>query len=438
MRGSSFRPLTLALLLSSASLSVSATSVSPSQTADPLGRVLADTIDSVVQIRNTVRWPFGNDKRGSSKGAGFVIDAERGWIATNAHVVSSSPSKVSVNFRNEEPVDAKKIYVDPLVDFAILQIPATALPKTAKSLSVECSAKVPLGVAVGAVGHPGGLVFTATKGIVSGETSRFGTEFLQTDAPINPGNSGGPLVELDSGRVLGISTAAVSGSQNTNFALAGKHFCGIVELLRRDENPSPPRFPFSFFAEHDASFQLKVAASTAKGVSVGESIVGVSGKGAVKNPTELASALRGLTKARILVRGADGLSREEPITLLPEQKVLGRKGVAFAGALVAPVEEKMSGFPIPPLSLHFVEPGSQAENAELSKGDFLLSVDGRQAASVEELSSLVSGLSGKEVLVRVKRVSNNSSGQDFFSFHERKLLVGPVRDIVVGEDDLSR
>lgn len=75
-----------------------------------------------VQIRKAVSIPFGNDKKGTAFGAGFVVDTKRGWIMTNAHVVSRSPARLEVAFFGRKFVPAKKIYVDPFLDLAIISI----------------------------------------------------------------------------------------------------------------------------------------------------------------------------------------------------------------------------------------------------------------------------------------------------------------------------
>lgn len=67
-----------------------------------------------VQIRTVVYMPFAGDERSASMGAGFVVDAERGWIMTNVHVAARSPSEIRIRFREGEYHDAEKLYVDPL------------------------------------------------------------------------------------------------------------------------------------------------------------------------------------------------------------------------------------------------------------------------------------------------------------------------------------
>jgi len=84
--------------------------------------VFNDARSYTVQIRVSVPVPFIDDDKGNFEGAGFVVDAKRGWIMTNAHVVGGSPSHVEVAFDDDEYSDAIKLYIDPFLDLAILEI----------------------------------------------------------------------------------------------------------------------------------------------------------------------------------------------------------------------------------------------------------------------------------------------------------------------------
>ena len=97
------------------------------------------------------------------------------------------------------------------------------------------------GQPVGALGSPLGLEATVTDGIVSGTNrslpagAQQGPQFtipntIQTTAAINPGNSGGPLVDCE-GRVLGVNTATLSGSENTGFAVPASRLERVVPSL---------------------------------------------------------------------------------------------------------------------------------------------------------------------------------------------------------------
>ena len=152
-----------------------------------------------VQIRTVVEMPFADDERGSGLGSGFVVDAKRGWVMTNAHVAARSPSQIRIAFRGGEYKPATKVYVDPYLDLAILQL-NDAQRQELRAAKLDCGEMPSMGHPVGAFGHPWGLYYTGTRGIVSGVTARFRGEMLQTDAPINGGNSGGPLISLETGK----------------------------------------------------------------------------------------------------------------------------------------------------------------------------------------------------------------------------------------------
>ena len=75
-------------------------------------KIFEDANSYTVKIKIQVEIPFEEDEAGVFSGAGFLVDQKRGWIMTNAHVVSKSPSKVEVAFKDQDYHLAKKIYID--------------------------------------------------------------------------------------------------------------------------------------------------------------------------------------------------------------------------------------------------------------------------------------------------------------------------------------
>lgn len=143
-----------------------------------------------VEVKASVETPIFDDNVGLVKGAGFLVDSDRGWILTNNHVSTMSQSRISVRFMGEREIQAKRIYIDTFHDLSILQVDAKeTISKTAAEL--DCIELPSTGHPVGAYGHPWGFKYTGTMGVVSGVTSKHGRVMLQTDAPINGGNSGG-------------------------------------------------------------------------------------------------------------------------------------------------------------------------------------------------------------------------------------------------------
>jgi serine protease Do/serine protease DegQ len=139
------------------------------------------------------------------------VDAQRGYILTNAHVVEHADG-ITVTLEDGRSLKAKLVGTDPPSDIAVVKIVARGL----KQIRLGDSARLAVGDFVVAIGNPFGLPHSATSGIVSGlQRSGFSPDdyesYIQTDASINPGNSGGALVDLH-GDLVGINTAILSGS----------------------------------------------------------------------------------------------------------------------------------------------------------------------------------------------------------------------------------
>ena len=155
-----------------------------------------------------------------SLGSGVIVDADKGYILTNNHVVENA-DKITVTLNDGRNYTAKVVGKDPETDVAVLQIKADDLT----ALPLGNSEALQVGDFVVAIGNPFGLKHTVTAGIVSA-LGRAGIEdgkfenFIQTDASINPGNSGGALVDLN-GNLVGINTAILSrGGGNIGIGFA--------------------------------------------------------------------------------------------------------------------------------------------------------------------------------------------------------------------------
>jgi len=175
------------------------------------------------------------ERQSSSAGSGVIIDAKKGYILTNAHVVKDA-DEVKVTLKDSRVITAEVMGSDPKTDIALLKIEASGL--TALTLADSDDSKV--GDYVMAIGNPFGLGQTVTSGIVSalgrGGISRDGYEdFIQTDASINPGNSGGALIN-SKGELIGINTAIISRSGSSagiGFAVPANMAEKVVDQLSR-------------------------------------------------------------------------------------------------------------------------------------------------------------------------------------------------------------
>ena len=187
--------------------------------------VVTISTDKIIKMDRFNQYPFnqffGWDRNPSQEqeyrtralGSGVIIDAAKGYIVTNNHVVEDM-DKISVKLMDKRIFEATVVGSDPKSDLAVLQIEADNLSQ----VDIGDSEKLRVGEWVIAIGSPfsDNLSHTVTAGIISAKgrsdiISRENYEdFIQIDAAINPGNSGGALVDLN-GKLIGINTAIATG-----------------------------------------------------------------------------------------------------------------------------------------------------------------------------------------------------------------------------------
>ena len=202
---------------------------------DPVVAVVQDLLPSVVTVINKL-----SNGQPQSSGSGFIVDASRGYIVTNNHVVENvrdagPGAAFDVVFSDNRKVDAKLVGRDQLTDLAVLQVSAQNL----KAAMLGDSDTVPVGSTVVAIGSPlGEFQNTVTAGIVSAKGRRvaetqsiFLEDLVQTDAAINEGNSGGPLIWAATHQVIGVNTLVASNASGLGFAISSNTVRQIADEL---------------------------------------------------------------------------------------------------------------------------------------------------------------------------------------------------------------
>jgi len=174
------------------------------------------------------------NRKVSSLGSGFVIDAEEGIIVTNNHVIDGADD-IEVNFADGSKLKAELVGADSKTDLAVLKV-VPVKPLTEVPLGKSDTMRI--GDWVMAIGNPFGLGGTVTVGIISARGRDINSgpydNFIQTDAAINRGNSGGPLFNMN-GEVIGINTAIISpsgGSIGIGFAVPTELAVNVIDQLR--------------------------------------------------------------------------------------------------------------------------------------------------------------------------------------------------------------
>ncbi len=357
-----------------------------------------------------------------SLGSGVVIDAKRGLIITNNHVIANA-DEISVNLSNGNTLKAKMLGTDPDTDVALIQVPAKGLT----ALTRADSDKLRVGDFVIAIGNPFGLGQTVTSGIVSAlGRSGLGIEgyedFIQTDASINPGNSGGALVNLR-GELVGINTAILSksgGNVGIGFAIPINMVRDIARQLfetgeiRRGHLGASAQ---DVTAELAQAFGMKnqqgalvtqvTGGSPADraGLQVGDIITEVNGR-KIRRSSDI--------RTRI---GMLRLGEEVQLQVVREGRVVTLKATveepklstvdgekihpSLAGATLAQILEKTPRGDLELVAVVDIKPNSPAAAAGLKQGDVIIQANRQTIQSFNALSRAVSG--SRQLLLNIQR-----------------------------------
>jgi serine protease Do len=164
-----------------------------------------------------------SDRNGA--GTGFVV-SPNGHILTNDHVLPQDEALITTASGDEH--EARVLARDAAVDLALLHLPGLKeTPLVFADPSSLCE-----GQTVFALGHPMGLDFTVSRGVISScNRERMGVSYVQTDVALNPGNSGGPIIN-ERGEVVGVANWGIAQSQGLGFALSVRHVAAFCASMR--------------------------------------------------------------------------------------------------------------------------------------------------------------------------------------------------------------
>ena len=361
-------------------------------------------------------------------GSGVIVDAAKGYILTNHHVIENA-DKITVTLLDNRSLSAKVIGSDKGSDLAVVKVDASGLT----SMPLGDSSKLRVGDYVVAIGNPFGFSHTVTSGIVSalgrsGINREAYEDFIQTDASINPGNSGGALANLN-GELVGINSAIISrsgGNIGIGFAIPMNMARSIMEqlitfgsvsrgLLGVSINDVSPEVATTYKL-HDNSGALVMAVSPDSsaehaGIRIDDVIVSINDthvrdSGSLRNAVGL---LRPGDKVRV------GLIREGKETSVTA--TLGASTAANAKAEPEPeknvgVDEIFEGAEIvdapaatPGLLVRRVDPGSPAADRGLRPGDIITKVNRIRVRNMADAKPLLKD--ARSIIIEVQRAGRN-------------------------------
>jgi len=362
--------------------------------ADPFFRRFFDLPD---------RPPRGEQAAGS----GVIVDAARGLVVTNHHVVKDA-QEIFVGLKDRRVLKAEVVGTDPGTDIAVLRVP----PERLTAARWGDSEALNVGDFVVAIGNPFGIGQTVTSGIVSalgrtGLSIEGYEEFIQTDASINPGNSGGALVNLR-GELVGINTAIIGpagGNVGIGFAVPAHMARAVIDQILRFGEVRRGKLGVS---TQDVTPDLagKLGLPVTEGAVVAQIERGSAAERAGLRPRDVVTAIDGRrirTSSELRNRvGLIPVGEEVELEVLREGRLLrirARVGELYqvtrvtgetipqlAGARVANVEPGMPMHgQIEAIVVTAVEEASAAHRNGLRAGDLIVGVNRVRVRSVAEL-----------------------------------------------------
>jgi serine protease Do len=378
---------------------------------------------------------FPNMPRGDTPlrglGSGFIVSQD-GYILTNAHVVDGADT-VNVRLTDRREFRAKVVGVDKQSDVAVLKIDAASLPFVRLGKSADAN----VGEWVVAIGSPYGFDNSVTAGIVSAKSRSLPdanyTQFIQTDVAVNPGNSGGPLFNL-AGEVIGINSQIYSrsgGYQGISFAIPietalnvkdqlvkyGKVTRGRLGVTIQEVNATLAE-SFNLDRPRGALISAVEPGSPAEkaGLQVGDIIVKYNGVAIDRSadlPTLVADTAPGKSAPIVVWRkGAEkaftvatyeGKAKGEEVAANDKAAAGGRLGLAVR-PLNADERRENKGR----AALVVEDVSGAAARAGIQPGDLVISLNGNEVKSVEDLRAHAAK-AGKRAALLIQR-----DGQQLF------------------------
>jgi Do/DeqQ family serine protease len=364
------------------------------------------------------------ERKTSSLGSGVIVDAGKGLIITNNHVIDKA-DEINVTLNDGREFKAKLIGTDPETDVAVIQIEA----KDLTALPFANSDQLNVGDFAIAIGNPFGLGQTVTSGIVSAlGRSGLGIEgyedFIQTDASINPGNSGGALVNLN-GELIGINTAIFSrsgGNIGIGFAIPINMARDVMTQLvahgevkrgrlgaQAQELTADLAQAFKLENGHGGAVITQVTPKSAAdkaGLKAGDIVIELNGK-PVRDVFDLRNIIGLLRVGQKVEMVVIRENKRKQITAVVEEPAASQSAgknmhPKLAGASFTDISEDSPLFGrIEGVVVADVEQGSPAWASGLRKGDIITSANRKKISNMSEFSQALKG--SQSLLLNVQR-----------------------------------
>ncbi|XDF77384.1 Do family serine endopeptidase [Aliivibrio fischeri] len=341
-------------------------------------------------------------------GSGVIVDAKKGYIVTNHHVINNA-EKILVQLHDGREYTAELIGSDELSDIALLKLEEA---KNLTEIKLADSDNLRVGDFSVAIGNPFGLGQTVTSGIISA-LGRSGLNldnfenFIQTDAAINSGNSGGALVNLN-GDLIGINTAILGpngGNVGIGFAIPSNMVRNLSEqilefghvkrgILGVQGGELTPELAeaFDYETNHGAFVSQVVPDSAADkaGIQAGDILISINGK-KIQTFGELRAKVATLGAGKKVTLGLirDGKEKTVTATLKEAEQIKAQAENLHNGLKGAELQNTTQSDPVKGVKISNVEKASMAQRYGLQKDDIIIGVNRKPVKNLQQFRKLL-------------------------------------------------
>ncbi|TRN23924.1 DegQ family serine endoprotease [Vibrio furnissii] len=341
-------------------------------------------------------------------GSGVVINAKKGYVVTNYHVINGA-EKIRVQLHDGREYDAELVGGDQMSDIALLKLEKA---KNLTEIKIADSDQLRVGDFAVAIGNPFGLGQTVTSGIVSA-LGRSGLNienfenFIQTDAAINSGNSGGALVNLN-GELIGINTAILGpngGNVGIGFAIPSNMMKNLADQIlefgevkrgmlgvQGGEITSELADALGYESSKGAfvSQVLPDSAADKAGLKAGDIIISVNGK-KVETFAELRAKVATLGAGKTVTLGVirDGNEKNYEVTLGEQSNNKTKADKLHQGLSGAELSNTTANDVIQGVKVTSVAKDSPAEGYQLQKDDIIIGVNRKRVKNIADLRAIL-------------------------------------------------